>query len=87
MQQGLMSKLELRQWHFGETERQAKEALEKIGQESAGDMENEMMGNFGANRFGQPSNRTFNFDKKEENPFDKKEKQEEKKFPFDKGGK
>lgn len=87
MQQGLMSKLELRQWYFGETERQAKEALEKIGQEGANDMENEMMGNFGANRFGQPSNRTFNFDKKEENPFDKKEKQEEKKFPFDKGGK
>ena len=87
MQQGLMSKLELRQWYFGETERQAKEALDKIGQESTSDMENDMMGNFGNNRFGQPSNRTFNFDKKEENPFDKKEKQEEKKFPFDKGGK
>ena len=87
MQQGLMSKLELRQWYFGETERQAKEALDKIGQESTSDMENDMMGNFGANRFGQPSNRTFNFDKKEQNPFDKKEKQEEKKFPFDKGGK
>ena len=87
MQQGLMSKLELRQWYFGETERQAKEALEKIGQEGANDMENEMMGNFGANRFGQPSNRTFNFDNKQENPFEKKEGQEEKKFPFDKGGK
>lgn len=87
MQQGLMSKLELRQWYFGETERQAKEALDKIGQESTSDMENDMMGNFGNNRFGQPSNRTFNFDKKEQNPFDKKEKQEEKKFPFDKGGK
>ena len=87
MQQGLMSKLELRQWYFGETERQAKEALDKIGQESTNDMENDMMGNFGNNRFGQPSNRTFNFDKKEENPFDKTEKQEEKKFPFDKGGK
>ena len=87
MQQGLMSKLELRQWYFGETERQAKEALDKIGQESTSDMENDMMGNFGNNRFGQPSNRTFNFDKKEENPLDKKEKQEEKKFPFDKGGK
>lgn len=43
MQNGLTSKLELRQWYFGETERQAQEALLKIEDESREDMENELM--------------------------------------------
>lgn len=43
LQNGLTSKQEVRQWYFGETERQAAEALQKIGQESMSDMENEMI--------------------------------------------
>lgn len=35
MQQGLMSKLEVRQWYFGETERQAQEALATVDEENA----------------------------------------------------
>ena len=34
MTNGLASKLETRMWYFGETERQAQEALSKINQES-----------------------------------------------------
>ena len=51
MQNGLTSKLELRQWYFGETERQAQEALLKIEDESRQDMENELMAE--SNRFNQ----------------------------------
>lgn len=91
MQSGLISKLELRQWYFGETERQAKEALEKISQESTNDMEQQMMG--GNNPFGGGNNvsgnkqRTFNEVKedgndKENNPFNKEKS--DKKFPFNK---
>jgi A118 family predicted phage portal protein len=40
---GLASKLENRMWYFGETERQAQEALMKIDQENAQDMENEII--------------------------------------------
>ena len=40
MQEGLVSKLENRMWYFGETEQQAKEALEKIEQEAKAEMEN-----------------------------------------------
>lgn len=43
MQNGLTSKLEVRQWYFGETERQAREALQKIADESATDAENDLM--------------------------------------------
>lgn len=43
LQQGLMSKLELRMWYFGETETQAREALNKISEESKADMEENMM--------------------------------------------
>ncbi len=43
MQNGLTSKLEVRQWYFGETERQAKEALQQIADESATDAENDLM--------------------------------------------
>lgn len=43
MQNGLSSKLETRMWYFGETERQAAEALQKIKGESMSDMEDEMV--------------------------------------------
>lgn len=43
MQNGLISKLELRQWYFGETERQAQDALIKIDEENQQAMENNMM--------------------------------------------
>lgn len=43
MQNGLTSKQELRQWYFGETERQAQEALLKIDEESRKAMEENMM--------------------------------------------
>ena len=42
LQNGLTSKEEVRMWYFGETERQAKEALLKIGEEGMQDMENEL---------------------------------------------
>ncbi len=52
MQNGLTSKLETRMWYFGETERQAEEALQKIKEESIGDMEAEMvMGDNGNDDF------------------------------------
>lgn len=51
MQNGLTSKQEVRQWYFGETERQAQEALLKIEDENRQDMENELMTE--ANRFQQ----------------------------------
>lgn len=43
MDRGLTSKLEVRQWYFGETERQAKEALQQIADEGATDAENDLM--------------------------------------------
>lgn len=43
MQNGLTSKLELRQWYFGETERQAQDALLKIEDESREQMQDELM--------------------------------------------
>ena len=42
-QNGLASKLENRMWYFGETERQAQEALLKIGEESQQEMEQDMI--------------------------------------------
>lgn len=42
MQNGLMSKLELRKWYFGETDRQAEEALQNIENENMQNMENEL---------------------------------------------
>lgn len=42
MQNGLTSKLEVRQWYFGETERQAEEALAQIDAENTKDMEREL---------------------------------------------
>lgn len=43
LQNGLTSKLELRQWYFGETERQAREALQEINSENIDSMEQELM--------------------------------------------
>lgn len=50
MQNGLSSKLELRMWYFGETEKQAREALAKIDEENQKAAESEMMAQ--ASRFG-----------------------------------
>lgn len=58
MQNGLTSKLELRMWYFGETERQAEEALKKIEAESVSDMENELMVN---SRFEENEEQKLNF--------------------------
>jgi len=43
LQNGLTSKTEVRMWYFGETERQAQEALMKINEESVEDMESELI--------------------------------------------
>lgn len=43
MQNGLSSKVETRMWYFGETERQAQEALQKINEESVEDMETDLI--------------------------------------------
>ena len=43
LQNGLTSKVEVRQWYFGETERQAQEALQKIKEESLGEAEDQMV--------------------------------------------
>ena len=60
LQNGLTSKKEVRMWYFGETERQAEEALKAISEESTQDMENELI--MDSNRqdsgsFGNNSNR------------------------------
>ena len=49
MQNGLASKIETRMWYFGETERQAKEALMKVDEESQKDMENDLAMQFNQN--------------------------------------
>lgn len=50
MQNGLASKVETRMWYFGETERQAREALAKIQKESQADMESQMILNSNFNQ-------------------------------------
>lgn len=45
MQNGLTSKVELRMWYFGETRRQAEQALQEIQAESQQDMENDLIMN------------------------------------------
>lgn len=42
MEQGLMSKLEIRMWYFGETEAQAREALQKVQADSMEQMQQNM---------------------------------------------
>lgn len=49
LQNGLTSKVEVRQWYFGETERQAQEALQKIKKESLGEAEDQMIMGSGEN--------------------------------------
>ena len=68
MQNGLASKLENRMWYFGETERQAEEALRKIDEENTQSMENELV--MEQNREGDDK---FNFqkDEKKSNNFEK----------------
>ena len=43
MQNGLVSKVENRMWYFGETERQAREALDKIQEDNQQAMEENML--------------------------------------------
>ena len=45
LQNGLTSKKEVRKWYFGETDRQAEQALQEIGKESMSDMENDLIMN------------------------------------------
>lgn len=68
MQNGLMSKLELRMWYFGETERQAQEALTNVDKESMDNMENEMVmqSNFNNDEKGFNFNKNKASNKKEE---------------------
>jgi A118 family predicted phage portal protein len=47
MQNGLASKVETRMWYFGETERQAMEALQKVSDENKQSAEDEVMNTFG----------------------------------------
>ena len=42
MQNGITSKLETRMWYFGETERQAKEALQQVDSEAKEQMQNDL---------------------------------------------
>lgn len=73
MQNGLTSKLETRMWYFGETERQAQEALDKIAEDSKAEAENDLA-NFEA--MGGPDFSLSN-DKKDNNgEQDRKEKKE-----------
>ena len=63
LQNGLMSKVELRMWYFGETERQAQEALRNIEGENLDDMEKELSME---SAFGQPNFSQKQKPKKEE---------------------
>lgn len=45
MDKGISSKVEVRMWYFGETERQAEEALQKAQKESVSDMERDLIMN------------------------------------------
>ena len=42
LQNGIISKLELRQWYFGETERQAQEALQKVKEDAQEQMKQDL---------------------------------------------
>lgn len=67
MQNGIASKLEIRMWYFGETERQAEQALLKVEDENRQAMENDFT-------------RQDNMGEENGNPF---KKQDEKKPPVD----
>ena len=70
LQNGLMSKSEVRQWYFGETERQAQEALLAVDDENKQQMEDDLA--MQSNQFnmqqqfggGQPKSNNNNNDKK-----------------------
>lgn len=82
MQNGLMSKLELRQWYFGETERQARQALMSVQDESHEQMEEDLI------MQGNLDNMAINNGKpKSGNPFNKKNQSDKKKQDFNFGGK
>lgn len=55
MQNGLASKLEVRMWYFGETEKQAREALEKVNEEMQQAQETDMMMQFNYNNRNIPN--------------------------------
>ena len=78
LQNGLTSKLELRMWYFGETERQAREALQQVGDESHEQMEEDlaMQGNL--------NNMAVQAGGKNAPPFQKKKTSEKKEFNFNK---
>jgi len=65
MQNGLMSKLEMRMWYFGETERQAQEALASVDKETMNDMENDMIMQSNFNEDNQKPNFNKNNKQKE----------------------
>lgn len=72
MREGIVSKVELRMWYFGETEEQAREALRQANEEGLQEMENQLiMGSNSAddkNPFGQkqPANKANKPPKTEE---------------------
>ena len=43
LQNGLTSKVEVRKWYFGETDRQAEEALQRVNEENAQDAESDLI--------------------------------------------
>jgi A118 family predicted phage portal protein len=57
LQNGLTSKKEVRMWYFGETERQAEEALRAISEESMQAAENDMI----MNQNNDDEDKQFNF--------------------------
>ena len=57
MNSGLASKVEVRMWYFGETKRQAEEALQAIEKENMQDMENDMI--MQSNNEDENSNNSF----------------------------
>ena len=59
LQQGIMSKIELRMWYFGETEAQAREALAKVRDESKEEMEDNIIAQQAMGEQEQPKNTEF----------------------------
>lgn len=53
MREGIISKIELRMWYFGETEEQAREALQKANEETLQSAENDLIMGSNANNNGQ----------------------------------
>lgn len=53
LQNGLTSKQEVRMWYFGETERQAQEALMQVDKENSQDMESELAMEYNRSNMGQ----------------------------------